>query len=1104
MANASDMQRSSLASRTNSCPELVAGEHIVIRSQVQYIHKDVYRKRREEAATGNGTLQKEAPHKPEDFIQAPTGNNTRTTTSAAAAVVSSDTTTLSLENRGLSHDLMVTQDIQLLINDVQSSLHTLPVNDHQQLLQTLIARMDNLPNASVANMTTIATSTLSRNGTISTNISQTVADSDHPNDQTALLRQVLQQANMIKDDVHTGFTRVTVLLLVVIELAKENRVLLEKVNDVQAQMLKKLADIKSGIEAVLTQNFELHEYTTPRLFIVLPKATGSRDVVGRLCSDSFRLYFLCECGEHTQTEGGPKHSIHFAKHEGYELQKPNDFFEKHGARTLRMLQMIKYGVCVAGFFLPALSQSGVLGGFEKVEKYLDKSWGSFAGMVDATMTFIEKNGGDTTGGIDKVSRHTNLDEVEGWTGPDLRKLEAYLATYDKDKVFGNLRKITTKKGHVRWVCKDHQLGGSRRESDLQDLREFVREKGTFDEERGKVVITIASKGQAKLFYKAVIKANCIQELDIALAWDVTRKHLKKLAMGVRDANIVCLTIDGACFKGPISDFLNGGKRFDPIFQMTSNGRIQSLHLRNFVKFYPRTSDSALDTAPNIRYLTIESMLPSKEKATRYIVKSIFDCFESLITLDLKSSHWTPILDDLMEKLEGLQRLQAMTIDYDERRLTMDFSKGKLIAVTIRAIRLKDLSPDDPFLKKYNIHQLHVDRTPDRAEEKQLRDILHNKMELFEVRIGCRPERALVLIDFITSTRLDVLAKYRKSELRKVDLANDEEHPIGDTASKDVLNVTIDFPNLGNNDFGVNIHLEMRDTAPVDESSPLSGIFEKYAWSIEKLAANQAFSDHLAALLDSKTEDKGSKLTSLMLIPSSLTPTGLECMVRVIGRSKGLERLGFTLQKLHDEDRRMAAARILDPHKGIISSLLLEGSAADSWIPEIEAACSCRSDVRNLDTFKLVCSDSQDVWQDNQELSLDRAQWIAAMVSSPPVLSPILPAFESILELPQAWRSLQEIQLHFLRLSPQGWSAVIEAIDLSALETLSLDDTNFSLEQLQLLIKRIPEPNTSAVPLKVVSLFNTDLDKCCEPRAMKEAYVWFREKTPRTKIEGLKL
>jgi hypothetical protein len=82
--------------------------------------------------------------------------------------------------------------------------------------------------------------------------------------------------------------------------------------------LCQLAVLQSRVQAILTQTYELCEYPIPHLFVILPQDISRWDAIS-LFLNKFRLYFSCECGEHTKSISSNKeitHDIHFAKHEG--------------------------------------------------------------------------------------------------------------------------------------------------------------------------------------------------------------------------------------------------------------------------------------------------------------------------------------------------------------------------------------------------------------------------------------------------------------------------------------------------------------------------------------------------------------------------------------------------------------------------------------------------------------------------------------------------------------------------------------------------------------------------------------------------------------------
>ncbi|KAI8354237.1 hypothetical protein B0O80DRAFT_53513 [Mortierella sp. GBAus27b] len=143
---------------------------------------------------------------------------------------------------------------------------------------------------------------------------------------------------------------------------------------------------------------------------------------------------------------------------------------------------------------------------------------------------------------------SQLDKLEVLEGADLRQLESYLKVVDKHRALGNLNRIVTSEGHVKWVCLDHYRANYR-ESTSQRLREIVQANNEFTvEETGEIEINLGSNTVAKQFYAALLKARGIHKLNITLNWDVTMDDLRKLVDAVAAANIVDLTVNGSHFE----------------------------------------------------------------------------------------------------------------------------------------------------------------------------------------------------------------------------------------------------------------------------------------------------------------------------------------------------------------------------------------------------------------------------------------------------------------------------------------------------------------------------------------------------------------------------
>ncbi|KAK3821161.1 MAG: hypothetical protein J3Q66DRAFT_438072 [Benniella sp.] len=491
---------------------------------------------------------------------------------------------------------------------------------------------------------------------------------------------------------------------------QSNEELMKRVNQMlqmQQQALDRLAIIQSRIESVIAQTYELHEYTIPRLFIVLPKSEGLSGKFKGIFSEQFRLYFLCECGAHTMSEDAKvPHQIHLAKHDGYDLDKPSAFFDRYGSYVLTLMHMIKYGVTAAGLIVPPLASSKIVEGLDTAQKHLEYLKKNIAPLVDDTIKFLNDIKSSNKMGEELAGDDSEFSQIEALEGADLRQLESYLKVKDQGRVLGNLYRIVTSEGHVKWVCFDHYRA-TYRETAFNQLRDVVKANGgEYIKETGTVKVKLTSSTLAKQLYDAMINARWIQELEINLEWDATMDDLRSLANAATKANVVRLTVDGAHLKGPALDVVNRTRRFDPIMQLTSNGRIQSLQLRGFEDFFARVSKSSLAPSPKLRTLSVESELPSQDKAKS--LKSLTEFYPSLKTLEMRLSQEGSISDAVSTILNKLSNLESLQLDLGTVSVRVRVIKCSIQDVLLTTYRLDDLIPDDlKFAHSDNITKLAV-------------------------------------------------------------------------------------------------------------------------------------------------------------------------------------------------------------------------------------------------------------------------------------------------------------------------------------------------------------------------------------------------------------
>ncbi|KAG0226067.1 hypothetical protein BGX31_007411 [Mortierella sp. GBA43] len=492
--------------------------------------------------------------------------------------------------------------------------------------------------------------------------------------------------------------------------------------DLQKQTLNRLVVIMSRIQALLIQTRELLEYPVPRLFIVLPKATRVRDKLTGLFSDQFRLYFLCECGAHTMTEGCKiPHEIHLAKHEGYDLEKPREFFEKYGTYLLAMLFMIKYGVKVAGIVVPPLSNFKIVDGLETAVKNIDYLKKDIAPLVDDTIKFLQevKSSSSNEMEAELTSEDAGFEDLEALEGADLRRLVSYLQVKDKGRVLGNLYRIVTPEGHVKWVCFDHYRTNYRGSS-VKQLQDVVNvSNGTYIEQTGRIEIELTSSLQARQFYDVMTKARGIQELDIILMWDATMDELRELCDAITRANVIRLTVNGAQLKGPAVDLVYRGRRFDPILQLAANARIQSLQLVGFDDFFSRVTKFSLP-APKLREFSIELKVPLDDKTVKFLTGFLEFC-AGLTTLEFKVHHLRPIPKAIMDAVAAIDKFESLKVDYGAFSITKEVRQGEKEApdAALTIPELGNLTSDDlTFIHQHPVTRLSIETTP-RGESRDM-------------------------------------------------------------------------------------------------------------------------------------------------------------------------------------------------------------------------------------------------------------------------------------------------------------------------------------------------------------------------------------------------
>ncbi|KAI8606246.1 hypothetical protein EDD21DRAFT_31329 [Dissophora ornata] len=844
----------------------------------------------------------------------------------------------------------------------------------------------------------------------------------------------------------------------------------QQMTSMQQQALDRLAIIQNRVQVALSQTYELHEYPIPRLFIILPKEKRKRDKIQRRFVKQFRLYFLCECGAHTKVEGSKiSHDIHLANHEGYDIQKPDEFFEKYGSYVLTMLQMVKYGFIAAGIAVPILGHLKLIEAIDVVQDNLDFAQSTIGSLVDESITFVQGQTKDTSEGLKTkdaseglktTADQTELGKQEVLEGADLRQLQSYLSINDKNRVLGNLYRIVTLQGYVKWVCMEHHhdLYHHVAVNELRDI--IVANRGSFVEEKGIVKVGFQSNILATQFYEAMTKSRCIQDLTITLDWEMTKDDIKYFSTAVTKANVVRLDLRGCGFGG-LTDA--DSSQFRPLLELMANGRIQSMTLNCHNLQFLNTEVSTMKNATQLRELSlgIHAFSPQGKSKLLEIVENCRWLTSLTITVNYAHDVFLYVYHNLL-LFRSLETIHVLDSRY---HMTVGLSKGVIVKIITRIIRPKcweDKSFQQFFLSG-SLTKLHLNLDETCTSKVQYIDILQRNPELSEVSFQADILGCLEITEWTVSARQQLLA--RGQPIPSCQL-------IGYNITVDAnISCTTQFNNRSSL-FSQSIEIVLNRGARIDDG--LRKLLHQYGRSITTLDITEADTIDMgtvAALLESSIRIAGSKLVSLKLSLAKASLADLECLSRVIAHSQSLKHLHFTFH-LDCERLQEKAEWLLGRHGGNLTGLVLLGNGEASWAPEIVQRFPKRRDLPNLEIFEARNIDTTQ----NEEFF---ALWVADIISSPPQMSkrpaasplsqPSLLSL-STLSVPESetWTHLKVVKIEGIALSNEQWGNVFKAINFTALEELEFKETEFSMEQFQAFIDSIPSPvddSEEDLPLK---------------------------------------
>ncbi|KAF9082220.1 hypothetical protein BGX23_012700 [Mortierella sp. AD031] len=369
---------------------------------------------------------------------------------------------------------------------------------------------------------------------------------------------------------------------------------------------------------------------------------------------TFKIYFLCECDDHQGWHHRGNSQVHIANHAGYELERPTEFFRKHGNHVVRFMTFLKYTAAVAGVVVPVLSHTGVIQGLDDSQRLIRDLSEDVANKMDFAIKHLNSIGdNDVSTSSDRPHQDRPIGQdvlsaIQPLTGPELRQLQSFLRVKDGENVYANLHKTVTAQGHVRWVCEGHMRDAERPHS-LAKLQEFLGVVDHFDSNTGVLGVFLTTKQYARELYGLLRNFKFIHQLTVSFDWQLQESDLNELNNAIAASSIRHLDLDGEGYSGP----------WDPLLQVLANPKLHMLSVKKFKNFLHGVSRLPKDI--KIRSFDFSDQLVPNDVAHRLI-----NACPLLAKLALSTSNIKLTFEHIQAVAESHPSLATLNIKQSDR------------------------------------------------------------------------------------------------------------------------------------------------------------------------------------------------------------------------------------------------------------------------------------------------------------------------------------------------------------------------------------------------------------------------------------------------------
>ena len=283
-------------------------------------------------------------------------------------------------------------------------------------------------------------------------------------------------------------------------------------------------------------------------------------------------------------------------------------------------------------------------------------------------------------------------------------------------------------------------------------------------------------------------------------------------------------------------------------------------------------------------------------------------------------------------------LESLSLDFGRLSMVANgISHGQVNDVDLTIPRFGGLTLSEfAFIHRCHPVLLKILHASEDMDESRLTDVLQYSTRLKELHVGGVVRRFFIIINSILSTR-DKIIQSGQCALRTLEVKREDLIPLKQrgscSCSHSLGAVTVSFSEEPHSfDMETHVNFDESDLAP----EATHDFIRQYGWSIKSLTVSSSFSDRHAELLDQVTQERGSMIERIDIIPDSLTETGLNALDRAIGRSQNFRSVRLCLE-MTDKDIPMTKAKLLlERYKGQLTDLCLRGDdTVRLWMRYIE-------------------------------------------------------------------------------------------------------------------------------------------------------------------------